>query len=552
MVPIAHGEWQLIEGEISESEGPMSGTLGPEFSLRSVGASTLLLTGATVVAQGLSLGRELFIASQVGLSPGFDALLIALVLPTMASGLLVSGPSAALVPAYLDLRHNRGREDARRLAGAVLTWAAIAGVGFTGLMLVFAGPMISVIGPGLSGASRSAARDFLPLLAPLVVVSVLSGLLTAISQAEQRFAGIAASTFAGSLVSLVITVNLWDPLHLGAVAVGLVGGGVATLVTLVVSAAFAGTLPPLTFRLPAGEAGPLRRHALPLMASSALLQMSIVADRAVASLIAPGAISALRYADVLVRIPISAVGPAWSQSLYPSLVRAARDDSPGSLGAAVATSIRYVIAAFVPISFGMAALAPWCVELAFGRGAFTQEDVELTSAVVGGFAPLILILMVLPAVTGAHNARRRSGLLLATGGLSALCNLVLNIILGSLIGVPGIALSTSLTTGLMLVFLARRLADKESGVAIGRLWGALARACGAALVAGAPLAAIAWSGFGFDASPLALATLLAAIALMLSTYVLLAHRLGFREPAAIAGFAWRALRGRRAGFGGRS
>ena len=49
------------------------------------------------------------------------------------------------------------------------------------------------------------------------------------------------------------------------------------------------------------------QHAAPLTFGFAILQINVIGDRAIASLIGPGAISTLRYADVLVRTPIGAL-----------------------------------------------------------------------------------------------------------------------------------------------------------------------------------------------------------------------------------------------------
>ena len=510
-----------------------------QFSLRAVGASTLLLTAAAIAGQGLSLGRELFIAFQVGLSVGLDALLVALVLPTVVAGVLTSGPAAALIPAYVATRQSRGAEEARRLAGAVLTWIAVVGIGLTAVMLVMGGQVISWIGPGLGEDARRMAGNFVPLIAPLVVTSALSGLMSAICQAEQRFRGIAASTVAGSLAALVLTVGLWNDLHLAAIALGMVGGGTSTLLVLIASAFRARILPPLTLRMDGADARAFGRHAFPLIISSAMLSMNLVADRAIASLIAPGAVSALRYADILVRTPISAIGPAWMQSLYPSLVGAAQQREVSSLGSAVVSTTRHVIAAFMPIAVAMIAVAPWLVGLAFGRGLFSGRDLTVISSVVAGFAPLIVITMVHPVLSGAHNARRRGGLLLMSGGLSAVSNLALNLVLGSTIGVAGIALSTSVTSGALLVFLANRLQHHEEGLDLRPIWDAVLRGGAAAVIPALPIALLAWTGFGTGSAATSVLALGAAVIVMAPVYLFIAARLGFKEPASIAGLAWR-------------
>ncbi len=61
---------------------------------------------------------------------------------------------------------------------------------------------------------------------------------------------------------------------------------------------------------------------MPLTISASVLNFNLLTDRAVATLIAPGAVSALRYAEGVIRIPLAAIGPAWFAAIYPALVRA--------------------------------------------------------------------------------------------------------------------------------------------------------------------------------------------------------------------------------------
>ena len=100
------------------------------------------------------------------------------------------------------------------------------------------------------------------------------------------------------------------------------------------------------------------------------------------------------------------------------------------LALSTALAIRYALTAFVPVAVLAAALAPSAVQVAYGRGAFDAADATVTSAVIAGFAPLLLALMVSPILTSAHNALRHGRVLLATGAINVVLNLVLDLTLG--------------------------------------------------------------------------------------------------------------------------
>ena len=63
---------------------------------------------------------------------------------------------------------------ARRLAGTVLTWVALAGAAVWLSLEAFAGFAIAVTGPGLSAVAQTEAIGFLELLAPVAFVNAIS------------------------------------------------------------------------------------------------------------------------------------------------------------------------------------------------------------------------------------------------------------------------------------------------------------------------------------------------------------------------------------------
>ncbi len=197
---------------------------------------------------------------------------------------LTAGISTALVPAYIDARSSHGIAGAKRLAGTVLVWVAIFGLLVTVALEVFAPAPCVITGPGLSPVGREQAVDYLRLVAPTTMVAGVFGILYAVCQAEEQFSSIAWSILAGPASALAIMFALWDRLGLGAFALGtLIGPFVSFLILLAAMIrrkVGASSAPPI----PGLGLGALARHAFPLTISSAILQINVIFDRAVASL----------------------------------------------------------------------------------------------------------------------------------------------------------------------------------------------------------------------------------------------------------------------------
>lgn len=493
-----------------------------------------MLTGGTAAAQAIAILRELFVAANVGLSGDYDAVLIALVIPMTLAALATSGIVTALIPGYVAIQRERGRADASRLASAVLTWVAV----ITGLMAAFlvlaADPLVQLVGPGLPPEAHDQAVSYLLMLAPVVMVIGLGGILSSICQAEGRFGMMAWAAFIGPAIAFAIMVATWGEAGLRALVVAnILGPLISTLMLLSGVLRASVTLRPRLIA-PGLGAGALMRHAIPLTLSASVLQVTVVADRAIASLIAPGAVSALRYAEVLVRLPIGAIGPAWGNAVYPALVRATHSVRTDTLGNVTMRLLRLTIAVFLPIAALTMAVAPVAVGVAYGRGAFTPEDLATTSQVVAAFAPLILLLMLNPVIVDSLNARRRGTVLLAGGIANAIINLVLDIVFGLTIGVAGIALATSTTIAVVLfLVLAPNLARSEPEFRLGRLGRPMALAIAAAIPGTAVFGALAWSGIAPREGIPAILFLVIAGTAGLAAYGIIAIRIGLEEPVAI-------------------
>jgi putative peptidoglycan lipid II flippase len=352
----------------------------------------------------------------------------------------------------------------------------------------------------------------------------------------------AAATIVAAGVSVAVTLVLWGPLDLTAYAVGNLIGPIAGLVLIVGRLARLSMLP--TPRLMTQVAG-LRAwfgHALPLTVSAAVLQLNPIVNTAIASLLSEGAVSSMRFANLLVAVPIGAISLAWGRAIYPQLVKTTLDGDGSRLGVVTDYGTRFVIAAFVPISILTMAVAPLAVSVAFGRGEFSPEDVGDTALALVGFAPTIVFGMLIPVLSGALNARRKGAVVLAGGILNVTLNLVLSALLGLTFGIFGVALATSITLAVIVLFFANRVHAIEPTFD-SLTWIRVFVRAAVMATPGALLAAwIAWT-FWPDLGTLSGLVLLVAIGVVgLTVYFVVARVVGSREQVVIMTTARKALR----------
>lgn len=501
----------------------------PTLSFHSLGRPAVILTAGGLVGQVFAVICTLFVAARVGTAPELDALLVAEVGPVVIAGLLVSALRTALVPAYVEISEKHGDYDARRFVGAIITWTTLIGTCITLLLIKFPASAIAIAGPGLSHSAYATALHFQPLLAPALVFSSVATLMSALCQINERFLPIALSWAIASLTTLLVTVTSWNHLGLDGLAIGITLGHIVNLVITVTYTAKRGLLPPIAFSVSVSQLKQFLHHALPLAGGSAVLQFNLVTDRAIATMLAPGAVSVLNYGQQIILAPLASLSSAWSTVLYPMLVRVAHKPERRSLGEDTSRTLRYTIVLFVPITIVSAALAPLLVEIVYRRGVFGAQSIMLTAGVVAAFAPMLLITMIQPVLTGAHNAHRRGALLGLTAVMNAVINVVLNLAFGLSFGIAGVALSTSVTTALTLLWLASRLAHSESNFMLRPLLILTLRTAVASLMTAVPLSIIVWKFLPLLPSFVSFMVFIVTLVIAILSYLAIGRVLGITE-----------------------
>ncbi len=459
--------------------------------MNSIGRSTALLTLGTGTGQVFSLLRSLFIAAAVGVSSSFDAVLVAMVIPTILSIFLSGSVRVALVPTYLRIADRAGEAEARRFLGGLLTYLTFAAMATAALVALLPGLSVSISGPGLGPEARLLAAGYVPLLAPMLAFMAMTNLLVGVCQIGRTFGPIALSTVLGPLAALIVTAALWSQLGISAYVLGTTVGTGVNLATLVAGAIRRGLLPAPSLRLDRAELQAFGRHVLPMSAGSAFLQLNLISDRAIATLLTAGAASALKYGQQIVTEPAAAFSTSWATVVYPAVIASGGPNARGTMGAAMTTATRYTLAVFIPVMVATMALAPLIIGVVYGRGAFDQAAIRTTATVAVAFAPMLLLTMIQPVLVAAHNARRRGVLMGLTAVSNAVLNVVLDLLFGKVLGVVGIALSSSVTLAILLAFLTWRVPADE-GFRVRELADAGGRALAASLVPGVPIGLLCW------------------------------------------------------------
>ena len=358
-----------------------------QSTTRQIAIAALLIAVGNIASRVLGLVRESVIGANFGLS--VDTFTVASAIPNQLYDLLISGAiSAALVPVFSEYAEGDQREF-WHVASTIINLSLLVLASLAALLALFAGPIVALTGSGFAvrGLSNEAEAMVRGLM-PAVVLTGLSGLITALLYARQKFLLPAFTTSAyniGIIIGALFLTPWFGPF---ALVVGVLIG--ATFQVLLQLPGLRGA----TYRPTLDLAHPGVRRILRLYAPVALgvgfSTVGVLFDRNLASQFT-GAASAMRYATTLVQFPLGLVAAAVSFAVLPTLSRQSSAGDEAGFAATFGMGMKVVLLLVLPATFMLAALANPVVAAIFQRKNFSPEDVAVTAQA------LLLYLPGLPA-----------------------------------------------------------------------------------------------------------------------------------------------------------
>ena len=497
--------------------------------------------GYTLASRVLGFLRDMLAAAWLGAGPVADAFVVAFKLPNFFRRLFAEGAfNAAFVPIFAGIVARDGRVAARAFAEDAMAVLLAALLALTIVAEAAMPHVVALVAPGFRDEPGKLAlavefsRITFPYLLFISLVSLQGGVLNGI----ERFAAVAATPIVMNLCMIGGLLALSPMLGSAGLALswGVAIAGVAQFLWLAAACGREG----MGLRLPVPRLTPevrrLWRLMLPAALGSGVVQVNLLVDVMIASMLPTGAVSYLYYADRLYELPLAVIGIAIGTALLPMLSRQVR---LGEDAAAAATQDRAIEAALVlalPATAALLVLAEPIIATLFQRGAFdaaaARETGRALVAYALGLPAYVLIKVLAPCFYAREDTRTPVRIAVAC----VVANTAMALLLMGPLGHVGIALATALSAWMNCALLARGLA-RRGLLAPGRR--TLRRALGA-LAASLAMAAALEGALRLGLSPAAShgvarwAAMAGLVAAGLCAYAAAGAALGAFRPAEVA------------------
>ena len=427
------------------------------------------LVPVNLAVQALSFASSIALAVILGASASTDAYYLGLSIPVLVSGILLAGVRLGAIPLLTERRVEgveRFVEGCRELISAVLCASIVLSAAATGITIL-ALPLI--IGRASETVVPLAQVTVLEL-APLGVSGAIIGALGAILAVRGRFVPTVAVMGFEPLIKTVLVITLGRSLGVHALVIGNVVGSLLAALCLWRLVVADGVSLRLTRPTNSGFVKRVLTFSGPLLIGQSILQANPIVDRTMASTLGPGSVTVLELGLRMFGVPLALLG---STLIGPvTATWAARKTEGGwpALRSSVTGALTKISIVAPPLVVLGVFLADESATLMYVGGAYSLREIDATGSVLKMLIlglPAQLFMLAFAVLFVVQGDTR---FLMCLGVANVALNVGLNLVLRSVFGLSGIALSTTLTLTL-LTALAATVAHRRWGVVGSRSMG---------------------------------------------------------------------------------
>jgi len=415
--------------------------------------ATLQVMAWTLLGKLAGIVWRSLVSALLGATRLSDAYSAIQILPQAIISIETQAFSTVTVPFF-----HESPEEAPRLLSA-LGRVVLLSIAPLALLLGFLAPLylprLYHIGPSGVHAVSLVVWFVAAMIVPLALAAVWTGRLNAL----RRFGPLSAANLArsGSTLALIFLLRGYGLLGIG---IGLLGGTLLQLLFMVpATAPFAQPRPETwqrTFRM---------LRLLPSQVTSSVVgQVNFFVDQFFASSLAAGSLFELQNAGQFLELPVTLIGQSLATVLFPDFAEHAKARDPAGLVGAVDRALYLTWVATLPIAALLIGMSRPVVDVVFHHGHYGRDAVIATAAIVAAYAVSLVFRTMQQFLLRAFYSYKNTRILGRLSLLAMLANAGLDYGLMLLMGTPGIALSTTIVSGLYflssLFYLQRLLGTR--------------------------------------------------------------------------------------------
>lgn len=420
---------------------------------QSIATGTLSILFFTIISKAMGFIREMVLAANFGTSWRLDALIVAMDPATKLGGIISGAIASMMVPIYIGEKRKQDPEKIKAYTTQILFVSSFLLIGFGILFSIFPELFVKIFAPKFSGEAFEYAVRKMRIIGFLPFIQGLHSLATSLLNAEKKYMLASMIQLVFNLVtipSIIIFAPFFsEASYLFAFIIGTISVDLALLFVLRKKINLKLILK--SFQNPAIKETIIL--ALPLLLSGSLGMINGIVDKAFASSLDSGSISALRYAQTIRAMISSLIVGSLMTTVFTELSETSVKQDKTALENRLKKTSNDLLNFMVPLTFWMILMARPLIQLLYERGEFTSDSTGMVTLAFLGYSMTLIISPVSNLLMKVFTSHKKTRIPLLITLISIVLNFVFNSLLIKRFGILGLTLSTSFVSFVNLVVL---------------------------------------------------------------------------------------------------
>lgn len=430
---------------------------------KNLARTSLTVTVILLVSYFIAFLREATIASYWGVSADVDAYTVAITIPINLFSIITLSIQSIVIPVYSDQLYNRGKSNSDRYISLLLNTIIVIALGLIVIFEFLASPIAYLFAPGLSPSSHQLVVSLMRLTLPTILFSLVVYVFTGILNVHKSFIWPAISIYILNLSVIVLIVILHSLMGIASACLGQVIGVMLQFLFLFCFARKHFKYE-FVFNLKDEAIIETGKKVMPVMWSTCLSEINSIVNRAIASLLFVGAIASIGYATKINSVLMSFFTSAIATVVYPLYAESGAKRDIKQLNSRVNLTLSAYTLFLIPLMICVICLKRELVGVAFARGAFDINAVDITQSILGCYAPGILFLAFRETLTKVFYSVKDMSTPAKNATYGIVLNILLSVTLPFILGVEGLAIAASVSAAFISIRLVLLLLKKHQEI----------------------------------------------------------------------------------------
>ncbi|QNS02095.1 MAG: murein biosynthesis integral membrane protein MurJ [Buchnera aphidicola (Pentalonia nigronervosa)] len=428
-------------------------------SLISVGSITL-------ISRVLGFFRDVLIAKTFGTSMFTDAFFVAFKIPNLLRRIFSEETfSQVFIPVLIEYKILYNKYYMRNFISSVFGLIIFVLSVFTVLGMYFSHSLILITAPGFTAFSEKAklTEHLLIMIFPYVILITLTSFFSSILNTWNYFSVSACAPIFLNLSIIFFSVffnSIFNPPIFCLVWAVIIGGILQFFYQFPFLYKKNILVMPNLYWTNPGLLKILKKIG-PLILNVSMTQLSLVINTIFGSLLSPGTISWMYYADRLIEFPIGILGVSLGTILFTSLTKSYKNGIMSEYKKSLNWGLKIGFMLALPSSIILFFLAKPLIMILFQYGKFTELDVLMTKKILESYSLGLISFILVKILSSAFYAYEEISIPTKISIITLLLGQLINPIFIFYFKHTGLALSVSMCSWINCLFLYLKLREKN-------------------------------------------------------------------------------------------